>query len=184
MHDPLTETTKWLQSVVRAISSITPFLVTKSDWERSGRRYFACGCGRYGAAASGVGGLGTASSCDLGPCSLKPVSSTGIQVRASPLGIRGKNHVRQTRQHGSLREVPSNRHPYRDRRGKPLMRPRSCLRITTPVLDPSAAMLAAVPAGGSPADGRCPAAIVVILGDEKGDRLIGSPGVNVSVGWE
>jgi hypothetical protein len=46
----------------------------------------------------------------------------------------------------------------------------------------SAAMLAAVPAGGSPADGGCPAAIVVILGDEKGDRLVGSLGVNVSVG--
>ena len=45
-------------------------------------------------------------------------------------------------------------------------------------------MLAAVLAGGSPADGSCPAAIVVILGDEKGDQLVGSPGVNVSVGWE
>jgi len=53
-----------------------------------------------------------------------------------------------------------------------------------PVFDPSAAMLAAVLAGGSPADGSCPAAIVVILGDEKGDQLVGSPGVNVSVGWE
>ncbi len=74
--------------------------------------------------------------------------------------------------------------PTRARRGKPWRRPRSCLRITAPVPDPSAAMLAAVPAGGSPADGSCPAAIVVILGDGKGDRLVGSPGVNVSVGWE
>jgi len=47
----------------------------------------------------------------------------------------------------------------------------------------SAAMLAVVPAGGSPADGSCPAAIVVIPGDVKGDRRVGSPGVNVSVGW-
>jgi hypothetical protein len=69
-------------------------------------------------------------------------------------------------------------------KGKPLIRPRSGLRITAPVPDPSAAMLAAVPAGGSPADGSRPAAIVVILGDGKGDRLVGSPSVNVSVGWE
>jgi hypothetical protein len=45
-------------------------------------------------------------------------------------------------------------------------------------------MLAAVLAGESPADGSRPAAIVVILGDEKGDQLVGSPGVNVSVGRE
>jgi len=75
-------------------------------------------------------------------------------------------------------------HPTRARRGKPSTQPRSCLRIAAPVPDPSAAMLAAVLAGESPADGSCPAAIVVILGDGKGDRLVGSPGVNVSVGWE
>jgi len=48
----------------------------------------------------------------------------------------------------------------------------------------SAAMLAAVPAGESPAGGGCPAATVVIPGGEEGDRIVGSPGVNVSVGWE
>jgi len=74
--------------------------------------------------------------------------------------------------------------PNRARRGKPRLQPRSCLRITAPAPDPRAAMLAAVLAGESPADGSCPAAIVVILGDEKGDQLVGSPGVNVSVGWE
>jgi hypothetical protein len=74
--------------------------------------------------------------------------------------------------------------PTRARRGKPWTQLRSGLRTTAPVPDPSAAMLAAVPAGGSPADGSCPAAIVVILGGGKGDRLVGSPGVNVSVGWE
>ena len=44
-------------------------------------------------------------------------------------------------------------------------------------------MLAADPAGVSPAGGSCPAATVVILGDEKGDRLVESPRVKVSVGW-
>jgi hypothetical protein len=44
-------------------------------------------------------------------------------------------------------------------------------------------MLAADPAGESPAGGSCPAATVVILGGEKGDRLVESPKVNVSVGW-
>ena len=64
-------------------------------------------------------------------------------------------------------------------------RPASRLRIyRAPVPDPSAAMLAAVPAGGSPADGSRPAAIVVIPGDAKGDRRVRSPEVNVSVGWE
>jgi len=47
----------------------------------------------------------------------------------------------------------------------------------------SAATLAAVPAGVRPAGGSCPAATVVIPGGEKGDRLVESPGVNVSVGW-
>jgi hypothetical protein len=41
-------------------------------------------------------------------------------------------------------------------------------------------MLAAVPAGESPAGGECPNATVVISGDEKGDRLGESPEVNVS----
>src|SRR4029453_8887644 len=41
------------------------------------------------------------------------------------------------RQHGSVRGVPSNRYPYRDRRGKPRTRPRSRLRITAPVPDPT-----------------------------------------------
>jgi len=44
-------------------------------------------------------------------------------------------------------------------------------------------MLADVPAGESPAGGSCSAAIVVIPGGEEGDRLVGSPGVKVSVGW-
>jgi hypothetical protein len=30
--------------------------------------------------------------------------------------IQGKNRVREQRQHGSVRGVPGNRHPYRDRR--------------------------------------------------------------------
>ncbi len=29
--------------------------------------------------------------------------------------IQGKNRVREQRSHGSVRGVPSNRHPYRDR---------------------------------------------------------------------
>ena len=29
--------------------------------------------------------------------------------------IQGKNRVREQRQHGSVRGVPGNRHPYRDR---------------------------------------------------------------------
>jgi hypothetical protein len=47
---------------------------------------------------------------------------------------------------------------------------------------PGAAMLADILAGESPADGDCPSAIVVIPGNEKGDRLVGSPGVKVPVG--
>src|SRR5262245_40981688 len=45
------------------------------------------------------------------------------------------------RQHGSVRGVPSNRHSYRDRRGKPRPQPRSCLRITAPVPDPTAVLI-------------------------------------------
>jgi hypothetical protein len=30
--------------------------------------------------------------------------------------IQGKNRVREQRQHGSVRGVPGNRHPYRDQR--------------------------------------------------------------------
>jgi hypothetical protein len=41
-------------------------------------------------------------------------------------------------------------------------------------------MLAAVPAGVSPAGGECPDATVVISGNAKGDRRVGSPDVNVS----
>jgi hypothetical protein len=37
-------------------------------------------------------------------------------------------------------------------------------------------------AGGSPADGTCPVAVVAITGSEKSDRLAGSPVVKVSVG--
>ena len=43
-----------------------------------------------------------------------------------------------------------------------------------------AAMLVAVPAGASPAGGECPDATVVIPGNMKGDRHVGSPDVNVS----
>ena len=43
-----------------------------------------------------------------------------------------------------------------------------------------AAMLTAVPAGASPAGGGCPDATVVIPGNVKGDRHVGSPDVNVS----
>src|SRR5881409_2121995 len=43
-------------------------------------------------------------------------------------------------------------------------------------------MLAAVPAGASPAGGACPVATVVIPGTGKGDRPGGSPGVQVSGG--
>ena len=46
-----------------------------------------------------------------------------------------------------------------------------------------AAMLAAIPAGGNPAGGTCPVATVVISGDGKGDQPVGSPEVEVSVGW-
>ncbi len=45
-------------------------------------------------------------------------------------------------------------------------------------------MLAAVPAGESPAGGDCPVATVVIPGVGKGDRPDGSPGVKASVGRE
>jgi hypothetical protein len=48
----------------------------------------------------------------------------------------------------------------------------------------SAAMLAEVPAGESPAGGDCPVATVVIPGDGKGDRPVGSPEVKALVGWE
>src|SRR2546428_9572665 len=44
----------------------------------------------------------------------------------------------------------------------------------------SAATLAVVPTGVRPAGGSCPAATVVIPGGEKGDRLVASPGGNVS----
>ena len=43
-------------------------------------------------------------------------------------------------------------------------------------------MLAAVPAGGSPAGANCPVGTVVISGDGEGDRPVGSPEVKVSVG--
>ena len=45
-------------------------------------------------------------------------------------------------------------------------------------------MLAAVPAGASPADGECPNATVVISGDTKGDRRVESPDVYVSAAGE
>ena len=48
---------------------------------------------------------------------------------------------------------------------------------------PSAATLAAVPAGERPAGGDCPVATVVIPGGGKGDRPVGSPEVKVSGGW-
>src|SRR5262249_56735655 len=41
----------------------------------------------------------------------------------------------------------------------------------------------AVEAGESPAGGTCPVAAVVIPGDGKGDRSVGSPEVKASVGW-
>jgi len=46
----------------------------------------------------------------------------------------------------------------------------------------SAATLAAVPAGESPAGGDCPVTTVVIPGVGEGDRPDGSPGVKASVG--
>jgi hypothetical protein len=49
---------------------------------------------------------------------------------------------------------------------------------------PSAATLAAVPAGERPAGGDRPVATVVIPGGGEGDRTAGSPGVKVSVGWD
>lgn len=45
-------------------------------------------------------------------------------------------------------------------------------------------MLAAVPAGESPAGGDCPVTTVVIPGVEEGDQPDGSPGVKASVGRE
>ena len=48
----------------------------------------------------------------------------------------------------------------------------------------NAAKLAAVPVGESPTGGDCPVDTVVIPGGEKGDRLVGSPGVKVSKGGE
>ena len=51
--------------------------------------------------------------------------------------------------------------------------------MTFPVLW-GAAMLTTVPAGASPVGGECPNATVVILGNVKGDRRVGSPRVNVS----
>jgi hypothetical protein len=44
-------------------------------------------------------------------------------------------------------------------------------------------MLAAIPAGENPAGGTCPVATVVISGDGRGDPPVGSPEVEVSVGW-
>ena len=46
----------------------------------------------------------------------------------------------------------------------------------------SAAMLAAILVGVSPARGTCPVATVAISGDGKGDQFIGSPEVKVPVG--
>ena len=46
-----------------------------------------------------------------------------------------------------------------------------------------AAMLAAVPAGESPAGGTCPVTTAVIPGGGKGDRPVESPEVKASVGW-
>ena len=48
---------------------------------------------------------------------------------------------------------------------------------------PSAAMLADIPAGGSPAGATRPVGTVVISGGGKGDRPVESPEVKVSVGW-
>ena len=49
-------------------------------------------------------------------------------------------------------------------------------------LDSGAAMLAAGPAGESPAGGDCPVDTVVILGSREGDRPTGSPRVKVLLG--
>src|SRR5208337_3494779 len=46
----------------------------------------------------------------------------------------------------------------------------------------SAAMLAAILVGVSPARGTCPVATVAISGDGEGDQCIGSPEVKVPVG--
>ena len=47
----------------------------------------------------------------------------------------------------------------------------------------SAVKLVDDPAGGSPASARFPVGAVVISGDGAGDQTIGSPEVNVLVGW-
>jgi hypothetical protein len=47
-----------------------------------------------------------------------------------------------------------------------------------------AAMLAAVPAGESPAGGTCPVATVAISGGGKGDRPVESPEVKALGGWK
>ena len=46
---------------------------------------------------------------------------------------------------------------------------------------PSAATLAAVPAGASPVGGNCPVATVVISGNGEGDQIVESPDVKASV---
>jgi hypothetical protein len=48
----------------------------------------------------------------------------------------------------------------------------------------SAAMLANVLAGESPAGGTCPVTTVAILSGGEGDRTVESPSVKVPVGWE
>ena len=48
-------------------------------------------------------------------CFPRFVSYTRIPTCASTRNIQGKNRVRESRPHGSVRGVSSNRHPYRDR---------------------------------------------------------------------
>jgi hypothetical protein len=92
-----------------------PSRATRSDGERFCTRCGATGYGRYGDGVSGAVGRGRFSWSDSVSCYLRLRSYIRIRRSASPPNIPGRNRVRESRQHGSVRGVPGNWHPYRDR---------------------------------------------------------------------
>ncbi len=89
-------------------------LVTRRAWDNFGVMSFAAGYGRFVDVARRAVGLGNGSWRDSEACSQTCVSCTRTPLNVSPPCIQGKNRVRSTRQHGSVRGVPSNLCPYRD----------------------------------------------------------------------
>jgi hypothetical protein len=115
MHEPMEQIGAWLRSVSQGFYQYHAVPGNLRAVNASDIGCGACGEERFAIAVSGQMSVGGASAHSSIAGCLPRASCIPTPTPASTLLIQDKSRMREFRTYGSVRGVPGNRHPYRDR---------------------------------------------------------------------